>query len=163
MKKIVVTLAGLILIIVQLSITNRFRPIGVSIDFLLIYAVIMAMYLDTKTNYICIVILSIIYDSLISTIPGISLSIMLLITYIVKILIDFLHEEKTWSIALLFFLSSFISVSLYFLANQLFFVAQTWNRFTHVLMMKSILNLVVGILMTLAIRPAFNHIMKNWW
>lgn len=163
MKKIAVTLIGLVFIIIQLSITSSFSILGTSIDFLLIYAVLMAIYLDTKTNYICVSILAIVYDSLISTKFGISLVILLMTTYLVRLFIDLLHEEKKWSIALLFFVGTLISVIFYFLINQVFFVPVSYGAFAEVLLRKSILNIVTGLILFMIIRPVFNHIMKNWW
>lgn len=163
MKKIVITLMGLILILIQLTITNRLKPLGVSIDLLLIYAVIMAVYLDTKTNYICVSILGIVQDSLISTVVGVNLVVLLLTTYVVKLFIDLLHEEKLWSIALLFLFASLISVSIHFLVNQIFFVALGHEQYLNILLKKTALNIGIGLVMTILIRPIFNHIMKNWW
>lgn len=163
MKKIVITLMGLILILIQLTITNRLKPLGVSIDLLLIYAVIMAVYLDTKTSYICVSILGIVQDSLISTVVGVNLVILLLTTYVVKLFIDLLHEEKLWSIALLFLFASLISVSIHFLVNQIFFVALGHEQYLNILLKKTALNIGIGLVMTILIRPIFNHIMKNWW
>ncbi len=163
MKKIAIIAIGLLLIIIQLSITNKLNIFGARPDFLLVYVVIMGMYLDNKTNYISAVVLAIVFDSLISAKFGISLLILVTTTYVVKLFVDLLHEEKIWSRALMFFTGTLISTLLYFALNQIFFVPVGYGVFFDVLLAKSVLNIGAGLILTPALRPVFNHIMKNWW
>lgn len=154
---------GLLFLILELTITNRIQILGVHIDLLLIYAVIMGLYLDTKTNYIAVISLAVIYDSLISTVFGLALTTLVLTTYTVKYLVEFLHEEKKWSIALLFLISTIISTSLHFGVNQLFFIPVAYGKLPEILFRKSIINVIGGLVLTFALRSPLNHIMKNWW
>lgn len=163
MKKITIILIGLLFVVLQLTVTNRIDIWGVHIDLLLIYAVIMAIYLDTKTNYITIITLAVIHDSLISTIFGLSLISLTAITYLVKLLMELLHEEKRWSIAVLFLIGTVISTLLYFGVNQLFFVPVPYAKLPEILLKKSVINIIGGLILTFILRPSLNHIMKNWW
>lgn len=163
MKKIAITLIGLVLIVIQLSITNRLRIFGVHMDLLLIFTVIMAIYLDPKTNYVTVLILGSVYDSLINTIFGLNLVALLLTTYVVKLLIDILHEEKLWSIILLFLIGTIILTTINFAGNQFFLISASYGKFAEILAKKAIINIIAGLALAFVFKPSLNHIMKNWW
>lgn len=163
MKKIVLTLIGIVLMIISLSITNRFTFWGVHLDLMLVYAVSLAMHIDSKTDYITISILGIMYDLTISPFLGVATVLLLGITALTRFVLDKLYEEKFWSPALLFMLASIISVVYYFGINTIFFIPKGLDVLWTVLWKKVILNMAVGLLLNLILKPLFNRIMKNWW
>lgn len=163
MKKIVLTLIGLIFIVVELSITNKFTFFGVHLNLLLIYATLLATNVDSFNNYLTIILIGAIYDLLIGLTFGINLAWMLVVTWLIRTVIDKLYEEKKWSIALIFILTSFLSCIYYFFVNQFLFVPQKMEVLTGKIFYSVGINSCLGIFLWMITRPFFKHIMKNWW
>ncbi len=94
MKKFVLILIGLIFAIVELSITNRFSIFGTHINLLMIYTVLLATNIDSANNYLAIGIVGFVFDLLGELIFGINLAWVLLVTWLVRLSMDKLYEEK---------------------------------------------------------------------
>lgn len=163
MKKLAIILIGLVLVLVQLSVTNHIVLLGVHVDLLLIYAVILAIYVDTKTDYIAIVSLAAISDSLISTTFGVGILTVVLVTHIVKRLLDVLRDEKQWSVALLFTVSAIISTVIRFGVNQLLFIPEPMIHLPILMVQKILVQVFFGLILTALLKPTLNQLMKNWW
>lgn len=163
MKRIVLTLIGLLLIILELTLSNKFKILGTNLNLLFVYAIALALNVDTKTNYTCIVILGFIYDLLISRYFGVNLVILLALTALARVLIDKLYEDKFWSVVVILIISSAIFFTYQFLINQLLFVPQKISIFLQLIWRNILTNTVAGIFLNMMIRLITKHIMKNWW
>lgn len=163
MKKIVITLIGLLFIVIELSVTNKFLIAGTRLNLLLIYALLLALNVDSKTDYICIAVVASIYDILISTVFGINLVWMVMVTFVSRVVMDKLYEGKIWSVAVIFILASATSVLYYFGINQILFVPQDVSRLLSIILQSMLINTVLGLVLNFTMKPIFDHIMKNWW
>ncbi len=163
MKKFVLILIGLIFAIVELSITNRFSIFGTHINLLMIYTVLLATNIDSANNYLAIGIVGFVFDLLGELIFGINLAWVLLVTWLVRLSMDKLYEEKKWSIAMIFLLAMLLTCVYEYAINQVFYVPKRIDVLTSVLPAYIILNTILGLTLSTIIRPFFRHIMKNWW
>lgn len=163
MKRIVLTLIGLLVIILELTLSNKFKILGTNLNLLFVYAIALALNVDTKTDYTCIVILGFVYDLLISRYFGVNLIILLALTALARVLIDKLYEEKLWSVVVILIISSAIFFTYQFLVNQILYVPQEIAFFPRLLWRNVLSNTVAGVLLNAMLRPISKHIMKNWW
>lgn len=163
MKKAVLIWIGLMLMIPELAVTNKFVIFGAGLNLFFVYAIVLAVNVDTKTNYICVGILAFIYDLLISRYFGIHLVIFLLLTALTRLVIDKLYEEKVWSLIVVLLLSTALYISYLFGVNQLLFVPEGISVFLDRLWRAMILNAFCGVILNAMLRPVSKHIMKNWW
>ncbi len=91
MKKIALIVLGLLMIILGMSVLDKFLFLGISLNMLLIYTGILALQTDIKTNYICVFTVACIYDLLISPFFGINIVWTLAATFVARTIMDKLY------------------------------------------------------------------------
>lgn len=163
MKRIVVTLIGIFLIILELSVFSKINFLGVKVNVLLIYSIIVATQVDAPTNYTTLIILGFIYDILISPFFGINMIWILLMSGLTRFVIDKLYEERLWSFLLIMTIISVLSNIYYFVVNQMLFIPQGINFLPEIFWRSVLINSIVGMVLCILFKPIFKHIMKNWW
>lgn len=163
MKKIVLILIGLVFVVLELSIANRISILGTHVNLLMIYVVLLATNVDRETDYLSVVVVGFVYDLLAELIFGINLFWALLMTWLIRLSMDKLYEEKKWSMLIIYATVMFLSVVYDFIINQIFYVPKGIEILTSIMLRNISINAILGILLSIVMRPFFRHIMKNWW
>lgn len=163
MKKIVLSIFGIILIILELSVFNKFSIMGVNLNLLLIYCIILATNVDGRTHYICVALVGSIYDILISPIFALNMIWMLLMSALTRFIMDRLYEDRIWSLVIILLLTTSLTVLYSFSLDWLFFVPYRISFLVDVIGKSVLVNTIAGLFLWILSRPLLQHIMKNWW
>ncbi|WP_297132341.1 rod shape-determining protein MreD [Terrisporobacter sp.] len=84
MKKVLLCLLGIAMLIIENSLTNYIKILGVSIDFILIYLTIISLYIDKLESSLIGAIIGLIKDITVGGIFGVNALIYFSICYIVS-------------------------------------------------------------------------------
>lgn len=163
MKKIALIVLGLLMIILGMSVLDKFLFLGISLNMLLIYTGILALQTDIKTNYICVFAVACIYDLLISPFFGINIVWTLAATFVARTIMDKLYEEKSWSSIILFIAITILFIVYQYVVGQLLFVPTSWSYLPSIFARSIPIHVFFGIILNGLLRPLIRHIMKNWW
>lgn len=106
MKKVLLCLLGILLVIVESSITNYIYIFGVSFNLLTIYITIISLYLDETDASIIGAIVGIIKDITVSGIFGINALILFIIGYGISFLKSKIYKESNITIFALVLIAS---------------------------------------------------------
>ena len=111
MKKILLCLLGILLVIVEMSITNYIDIFNVSFNLLIIYITIISLYLDKTEVSIIGAIIGIVKDIAVGGIFGVNALILFTVGYGISLLRNEIYKESNITIfALVFITSLFNSV-----------------------------------------------------
>ena len=145
MKNILYILAGLLILILEISITNSYPIWGVNIDLLLVYIVILSKNTDAKSNFIVASSLGFLKDILIGLKFGTNIIILVLVSILVRFTKDKIYEYRNIYPAVLIILGTIIQCVGYFLVANIYYTGSGWSVFFLILLKKSILNSILGI------------------
>ncbi len=109
MKKIYLCFLGVILIILENSITNYIGVFGVKIDLVLIFLTIVSLYLDELSSGIIGAILGIIKDITVGGIFGVNALIYFSICYMISYSRKKIYKESTITIFTLILATTIVS------------------------------------------------------
>ena len=111
MKKFLLCLLGILLVIVEMSITNYIDIFNVSFNLLIIYITIISLYLDKTEVSIIGAIIGIVKDIAVGGIFGVNALILFTVGYGISLLRNEIYKESNITIfALVFITSLFNSV-----------------------------------------------------
>jgi rod shape-determining protein MreD len=111
MKKILLCLLGILLVIVEMSITNYIDIFNVSFNLLIIYITIISLYLDKTEVSIIGAIIGIVKDIVVGGIFGVNALILFTVGYGISLLRNEIYKESNITVfALVFITSLFDSV-----------------------------------------------------
>ena len=111
MKKFLLCLLGILLVIVEISITNYIDIFNVSFNLLIIYITIISLYLDKTEVSIIGAIIGIVKDIAVGGIFGVNALILFTVGYGISLLRNEIYKESNITIfALVFITSLFNSV-----------------------------------------------------
>ena len=94
MRNILIFLIGILIIVVEGSITNYFQIAGSSINFLLIYMTIISLYLDEMEVGILGALIGFVKDISIGSIFGVNALILATISYSISHLKDKIYKNS---------------------------------------------------------------------
>lgn len=111
MKKVLLCLLGILLVIVEMSITNYIDIFNVSFNLLIIYITIISLYLDKTEASIIGAIIGIVKDIVVGGIFGVNALILFTVGYGISLLRNEIYKESNITVfALVFITSLFNSV-----------------------------------------------------
>ena len=111
MKKVLLCLLGILLVIVEMSITNYIDIFNVSFNLLIIYITIISLYLDKTEVSIIGAIIGIVKDIVVGGIFGVNALILFTVGYGISLLRNEIYKESNITVfALVFITSLFDSV-----------------------------------------------------
>ncbi|WP_296647210.1 rod shape-determining protein MreD [Romboutsia sp. 13368] len=111
MKKVLLCLLGILLVIVEMSITNYIDIFDVSFNLIIIYITIISLYLDKTEASIIGAIIGIVKDIAVGGIFGVNALILFTVGYGISLLKNEIYKESNITIfALVFITSLFNSV-----------------------------------------------------
>jgi len=106
MKKFLLCLLGVLLIVVEMSITNYIEIFNVSINLLIIYITIISLYLDETDVSIIGAIIGFIKDSTVGGVFGVNALTLFTIGYGISFLKTKIYKESNITIFTLVFITS---------------------------------------------------------
>lgn len=145
MKNILYILAGLLILILEISITNDYLIFGVNIDLLLVYIVILSKNTDAKSNFIVASALGFLKDILIGLKFGTNIIILVLVSVLIRFTKDKIYEYRNIYPAVLIILGTIIQCVGYFIVANIYYTGSDLSMFSLILFKKVILNCILGI------------------
>lgn len=145
MKNILYILAGLLILILEISITNDYPIFGVNIDLLLVYIVILSKNTDAKSNFIVASALGFLKDILIGLKFGTNIIILVLVSVLIRFTKDKIYEYRNIYPAVLIILGTIIQCVGYFIVANIYYTGSDLSMFSLILFKKVILNCILGI------------------
>ena len=145
MKNILYILAGLLILILEISITNDYPIFGVNIDLLLVYIVILSKNTDAKSNFIVASALGFLKDILIGLKFGTNIIILVLVSVLIRFTKDKIYEYRNIYPAVLIILGTVIQCLGYFVVANIYYTGSDLSMFSLILFKKVILNCILGI------------------
>lgn len=145
MKNILYILAGLLILILEISITNDYPIFGVNIDLLLVYIVILSKNTDAKSNFIVASALGFLKDILIGLKFGTNIIILVLVSVLIRFTKDKIYEYRNIYPAVLIILGTIIQCVGYFIVANIYYTGSDLSMFSLILLKKVILNCILGI------------------
>lgn len=106
MKRILLCILGILLIIIECSMTNYIKIFNVSANLLLIYVVIISLYLDDLEAGIIAMIVGLMKDIIMGSIFGLNALILFFIAYYISHIKQNIYKESYITIFALVFLAS---------------------------------------------------------
>ncbi|MGB5822777.1 MAG: hypothetical protein WBH44_01790 [Proteocatella sp.] len=94
MKNMLYVVIGLIVLIIEIAIANKFPIFGGTVDLLLIYTIILSRKTDVKTNFIVVVTLGFIKDILIGLKFGVNIAILVMVAMVIRFTKDKIYEYQ---------------------------------------------------------------------
>lgn len=108
MRNILIFLIGILIVVVEGSITNYFQIAGSSINFLLIYMTIISLYLDEMEVGILGALIGFVKDISVGSIFGVNALILAIISYSISHLKDKIYKTSYITIFALVFITSLV-------------------------------------------------------
>ncbi|CEN79661.1 rod shape-determining protein MreD [Paraclostridium sordellii] len=108
MKRVLLFLIGVLIVIIEGSITNHLIFLGVSINFLLIYITIISLYLDDIESGIIAILLGFVKDIALGSIFGVNALVLGVVAYGISKLKDKIYKNSYITIFALVFIASLI-------------------------------------------------------
>lgn len=108
MRNIVIFLIGILIILVEGSITNYFQIADVSINFLLIYMTIISLYLDEIEVGILGILIGFVKDISVGSIFGVNALVLATISYGISHLKDKIYKNSYITVFALVFITSLV-------------------------------------------------------
>lgn len=106
MKKVLLCLLGILLVLVEMSITNYIDIFNVSFNLLTIYITIISLYLDETDASIIGAIIGLVKDIVVGGIFGVNVLILFTIGYGISFLKNKIYKESNITIFALVFIAS---------------------------------------------------------
>lgn len=106
MKKVLLCLLGILLVMVESSITNYLNILSISFNIVIIYITIISLYIDELEIGIIGAILGLIKDITVGSIFGVNGLILFVIAYSISHLKDKIYKESSITIFALVFITS---------------------------------------------------------
>ena len=145
MKKFLLCLLGVLLIVVEMSITNYIKIFNVSINLLIIYITIISLYLDETDVSIIGAIIGFIKDSTVGGVFGVNALTLFTIGYGISFLKTKIYKESNITIFALVFITSLFDSMV-----NIVTVMSVYNSY-------GILNLIIKGILTI---PLVNSVMS---
>lgn len=108
MKRILLFLIGVLIVIIEGSITNYVDFLGVSINLLLIYITIISLYLEDVEASILAILLGFVKDIAMGSLFGVNALVLAVVAYGISNLKDKIYKNSYITIFALVFISSLI-------------------------------------------------------
>lgn len=108
MKRVLLFLIGVLIVIIEGSITNHISFLEVSINFLLIYITIISLYLDDIESGIIAILLGFVKDIALGSIFGVNALVLGVVAYGISKLKDKIYKNSYITIFALVFIASLI-------------------------------------------------------
>lgn len=106
MKRVLLCFLGILLVLVEGSITNYIDIYGISVNLVLIYMTVISLYLDELEAGILGAIIGLIKDITTGGIFGVNALILFVISYVISHLRDKIYKESYITIFALVFITS---------------------------------------------------------
>ncbi len=146
MKNILYILVGFLILILEISVTNNYPILGINLDLLLVYIIILSVNTDAKSNFITAVALGFFKDILIGLKFGTNIVILLLVVAVIRFTKDKIYEYRNIYPIVLITIGSVIQCICYFVISNIYFTGTEMNVFFLILLKKTVLNCVLGIM-----------------
>ena len=157
MKNILYIVVGLLILIAEIAVTNKFPIFGATPDLLLVYIVILSRNTDAKSNFIVAAALGFIKDILIGLRFGANIIIFCVVAVVIRFTKDKIFEYRYLYPSVMIALGTIIQVSVQAGVSQIFFSSVSFSAFMILLAKKAILNCIFGLLIY---EPACNAFEK---
>ena len=108
MKKVLLCLLGILLVLVEMSITNYIDIFNVSFNLLTIYITIISLYLDETDASIIGAIIGLVKDMTVGGILGVNALILFTVGYGISFLKNKIYKESNITIFALVFITSLL-------------------------------------------------------
>ncbi|CEN75816.1 permease [[Clostridium] sordellii] len=108
MKRVLLFLIGVLIVIIEGSITNHISFLEVSINFLLIYITIISLYLDDIESGIIAILLGFVKDIALGSIFGVNALVLGVVAYGISKLKDKIYKNSYITVFALVFIVSLI-------------------------------------------------------
>ena len=158
MKNILYILAGLLILIAEIAVANKFPIFGATPDLLLVYIVILSRNTDAKSNFIVAAALGFIKDILIGLRFGANIIIFCVVAFVIRFTKDKIFEYRYLYASVMIALGTIIQVSVQAGVSQILFSSVSFSAFMILLSKKVILNCIFGLLIYEPACSAFEKI-----
>lgn len=158
MKILVYALIGLVVLLIELGVTNHFLIFGVTIDLLLIFTILMSQKTDFKTNIFVALILGGIKDIIVSTVFGVNIVIMALTVFLIRSAKDKIYENRIWTPIVMIALGTVGNTLVYYLASLVFYNGVLISGLFIVTFKSIILNLIISLFIRTPFMKLFNQL-----
>lgn len=158
MKILVYALIGLVVLLIELGVTNHFLIFGVTIDLLLIFTILMSQKTDFKTNIFVALILGGIKDIIVSTVFGVNIVIMALTVFLIRSAKDKIYENRIWTPIVMITLGTIGNTLVYYLASLVFYNGVLISGLFIVTFKSIILNLIISLFIRTPFMKLFNQL-----
>jgi len=158
MKNILYIAAGLIILIAEIAVANKFPIFGATPDFLLVYIIILSKNTDVKANFIVACTLGFIKDVLIGLKFGINIIVLCTVSVFIRFTKDKIYEYRYIYPSIMIILGTTIQILVQAGVSQVFFSSVTLSTLLVLVVKKSIINCVLGFLIYEPACKAFDKI-----
>lgn len=141
----ILSIVSFLLMILENSIFNDIKILGVAVNYSLIYVVLIAMFLEGKYSIFNGVFLGIIMDLSVNTAIGLNGLVFFIVSYVIYALRDKIFRENTVSLMILMVCSSLFDSILKTLFLQKYIYGTVIVFFIKNFIIYTILNLLIGI------------------
>ncbi|WP_028829441.1 rod shape-determining protein MreD [Proteocatella sphenisci] len=158
MKNILYIAVGLIILIAEIAIANKFPIFGATPDLLLVYIIILSKNTDAKANFIVAVTLGFIKDVLIGLKFGVNIIVLCAVSVFIRFAKDKIYEYIYIYPSIMITLGTIIQILVHAGISQVFFSSITLSTLLVLIVKKSIINCVLGLLIYEPACKAFDKI-----
>lgn len=158
MKNILYIIMGLIVLIIEIAIANKFPISGATVDLLLIYTIILSKKTDVKTNFIVVIALGFIKDILIGSKFGVNIAILVMVAAVMRFTRDKIYEYRHIYPIVMISAGTLIQCISYAGVSAIYYNALTLPAILVLILKKVILNCAFGLLVYESTCNAFEKI-----
>lgn len=158
MKNAFYVVLGLLVMIIELSVTNKFPFMGVTADLFILYVMILSLETDAKTNFIVVVILGFIKDILLGTVLGINIAAFVVTTFVVRFAKDKIYDKRIIYPLIMMITATIIQSTVFGVSSMMFFNGLAFDTFLTVAGSKIVLNGIICLMVYAPLRNLFSKI-----
>ncbi|MEG0050560.1 MAG: rod shape-determining protein MreD [Terrisporobacter sp.] len=148
MKKVLLCLLGIVILIIENSMTNYISIFGVSIDFILIYLTIISLYLDEFTSGIMGLVIGLVKDITVGGVFGVHALIYFSLCYLISFLRKKIYKESKVTIFTLIIITTIFSSLINILTSIVVYSSYTNLRLVlRGIVMLPLLNSFIGLIL----------------
>lgn len=158
MKNTLYIVVGLIVLMIEIAVTNQLPVFGVTVDLLLIFTIILSRKSDVKTNIIVVVALGFIKDVLIGLKFGVNIVILVMVAVAIRFTRDKIYEYRYLYPVILITIGTLIACLSYAAISAVYYNALAIPAMMVLIIKKVVLNCAFGLLVYESTCSAFDKI-----
>lgn len=158
MKNMLYVVIGLMILIIEIAIFNKFPVFGTTVDLLLIYTVILSRKTDVKTNVIVVIALGFMKDILIGLNFGVNIAILIMVAMVIRFTKDKIYEYQYLYPIVMISMGTIIQCLSYVAVSAIYYNSLTVSAIFLLMLKKVLLNCAFGLLIYESTCSAFDKI-----